>query len=240
MRSLRLFRNIGLSVQRINHFSSFSGAATFDSITQTIYAGNFKDIKSAIDQIDLTSEEYIDLLHIAVAATTSNPDDTRSLDYILSKKIDINRQFSKVPGFNPTPALIAAMHGCSKTLEVLLSHGANANVACEIKNDVFHRHIVPLHQAAVQGHEKMVELLIKHHAVVDNKSAAGETPLLHACWKGHLGVMNLLLDNGADPHAQSVYGHFSISGTTPMDFIQENKALLDSYNSRSSTPTRSR
>lgn len=50
MQSFRLFRNIGLSIQRINHFSSFSGTATFDSITQTIYAGNFKDIKSAIDR----------------------------------------------------------------------------------------------------------------------------------------------------------------------------------------------
>src|SRR2546426_788157 len=121
MRSLRLFRNIGLSLQRMNHFSSFTGAGTFDSVTKTIYAGNFKDIKSAIDQIDLASEEYSDLLHIAVAATASNPDDTRSLEYILSKKVDINRQFSKVPGVNPTPALIAAMNGCSKTLELLLS-----------------------------------------------------------------------------------------------------------------------
>jgi hypothetical protein len=120
MQSFRLFRNIGLSIQRINHFSSFSGTATFDSITQTIYAGNFKDIKSAIDQIDINSEEYSDLLHIAVAATTSNPEDIRSLEYILSKKVDINRQFSRVAECNPTPALIAAMHGCSKTLEVLL------------------------------------------------------------------------------------------------------------------------
>ena len=237
MRSLRLFRNVGLNVQRMSHFSSFSGAKTFDSITDTIYAGNFKDIKLALDQIDLASEEYSDLLHIAVAATASNPVDTRSLEYILSKKVDINRQFSKVPGVNPTPALIAAMNGCSKTLELLLSHGADANVTCNIKNDVFHRSIVPLHQAAVQGHEKMARLLIKHHAVIDSKSAAGETPLLHACWKGHLGVMNLLLNHGADPHAQSIFGHLSVSGTTPMDFIQQNKELLDSYNSRHSTPT---
>lgn len=236
MQSLRLFRNIGLSVQRMHHFSSFTGTTTFDSIVKTIFAGNFNDIKSAIDQIDLASEEYSNLLHIAVAATTGHPEDTRSLEYILSKKIDINRQFSKVPGVNPTPALIAAVNGCAKTLELLLSHGADANMACNLRNDIFHRNIVPLHQAAVQGHEKMAALLIKHRAVVDSKSAAGETPLLHACWKGHLGLMNLLLDHGADPHALSVFGHLSASGTTPMDFIQRNNALLDSYNSRSSTP----
>jgi hypothetical protein len=62
--------------------------------------------------------------------------------------------------------------------------------------------------------------------------------LVSTCWKGHLKVMNLLLDHGADPYAQSVFGHLSVAGTTPMDFIQQNKLLLESYNSRHPTPTR--
>lgn len=235
MHSLRLFRNIGLNVQRINYFSSCTGEATFDRIAKIIYAGNFKNIRAAIDEIDLTSAEYSDLLHITVAATASNSNDTKSLEYILSKKVDINKKFSKAQGINPTPILVAAMNGNNKALEILLSHGADVNVACNIHNDIFHRAIVPLHQAAVQGNLKMAETLIKHLAVVDSKSAAGETPLLHACWKGHLPVMNLLLNHGADPLAQSVFGLLSVSGTTPMDFIQQDKELLKSYNSRQST-----
>ncbi|HYF97744.1 MAG TPA: ankyrin repeat domain-containing protein [Coxiellaceae bacterium] len=238
MRSLRLFQKagLGLNAPKLNYFSSLSGPTTFHRIAKIIESGNFADIKSAIDQIDLSSAEYCDLLHIAVATMTFNPKNTRSLEYILSKKVDINKKFSKVVGFSPTPLLIAAMRGCSTTLELLLSHGADSNVACNTDNDPFHRKIVALHQAAELGNEKMVALLIKHHAVIDSRSAAGETPLLHACFKGHLKVMHLLLDHEADPYAYSTYGRLSESGDTPMDFIQLNKTLLEGYNSRRIVP----
>ncbi len=67
-----------------------------------------------------------------------------------------------------------------------------------------------LHKAAGEGHEDIVEFLLKKEKdAVNNKTGTGETPLHRAAYKGHYGVAELLLDAGANPDS-------STSGRTPV------------------------
>lgn len=56
----------------------------------------------------------------------------------------------------------------------------------------------PLHKAALDGHEEIVELLIKKGANVNITNPVNETPLHDAAKEGHKKIVELLLNAGAD------------------------------------------
>jgi ankyrin repeat protein len=62
----------------------------------------------------------------------------------------------------------------------------------------------PLHEAAMEGHREIVELLISKDADVNVKSADGTTPLHFAA--RHNGIAELLIDKGADVNAKGWKG----------------------------------
>jgi hypothetical protein len=61
------------------------------------------------------------------------------------------------------------------------------------------RQVTPLHAAAAQGHEQVVQTLLAHGAPVDAQDWLGVTPLVAAAYGGHAAVMRVLLDAGAQP-----------------------------------------
>ncbi|KAL0962850.1 hypothetical protein UPYG_G00346300 [Umbra pygmaea] len=65
----------------------------------------------------------------------------------------------------------------------------------ELYNNDYKR---PLHEAASMGHEQCVSYLIKEGAAVDCLKKADWTPLMMACTKRNLGVIQVLLSHGAD------------------------------------------
>ena len=60
---------------------------------------------------------------------------------------------------------------------------------------------------------RVKELLSVDTALVGARDTDGSTPLHCATWKGHLDVVRLLLDSGADVNAHNENGHW---GTTPL------------------------
>ena len=56
--------------------------------------------------------------------------------------------------------------------------------------------------AADKGHQKFVELLLRHGATIDVRNKKGATPLWLACHHGHLEVVQLLITHSADPDVQ--------------------------------------
>ena len=78
-------------------------------------------------------------------------------------------------------------------VRLLLSHGADPNIATS-------ESWTPLHWAAYLGKRESVKLLITAGAQVNiQESRFGHTPLVTAARTGHLDVIQILLESGADP-----------------------------------------
>lgn len=67
-----------------------------------------------------------------------------------------------------------------------------------------------LQWAAYNGHSKIVKLLIKNGADVNNKANDGRTPLIEATQMGHHETVKLLLENGANINAEDNTGWDSL------------------------------
>jgi hypothetical protein len=60
--------------------------------------------------------------------------------------------------------------------------------------DVFHS---PIHMAVRHSSVKIVDLLLKHGVDYNDPDDAGLSPLMHACIRGNIEIVNTLLDAGA-------------------------------------------
>ena len=52
--------------------------------------------------------------------------------------------------------------------------------------------------AAIDGHERVVELLLQRGAEIDQQDSDGVTALMIAALYGHERVIDMLLENGAE------------------------------------------
>lgn len=86
-----------------------------------------------------------------------------------------------------------------ETTRKLLSEGAMVNVTNFFSD-------TPLHIAAYEGHNAVIELLINHGADINCKSRNGLTPLHFATIRGHKELVELLISCGAMVNAKDCDG----------------------------------
>uniref|UniRef100_A0A3B5BJ14 Ankyrin repeat domain-containing protein 16 n=1 Tax=Stegastes partitus TaxID=144197 RepID=A0A3B5BJ14_9TELE len=87
----------------------------------------------------------------------------------------------------------AARHGHLDIVEYLIQR---LDMDVEVYNNDYKR---PLHEAASMSHEDCVSFLLQRGAAVDSLKKADWTPLMMACTRRNLGVIQELLSHGADP-----------------------------------------
>jgi ankyrin repeat protein len=141
-----------------------------------------------------------------------------------------------IKSFQTSPDLVndqlgfAVQNGYTSAVEFLIAHGADLNAK------------TPLLEAAREGNEAMVQLLLSHGAAVDNRDGSRRTALFYAAEKGFVAVCRTLLAHGADINAKDV------DGSTPLhdevaqrnllgaEFLITNNAHIDAKNNNGETP----
>jgi len=97
-----------------------------------------------------------------------------------------------------TPLHLSAFYGRTDAAELLLTHGADANVLST--NAMANR---PLHAAVAGRHLPLVWLLLRHGADPNVRQHGGWTPLHGAAQHGDIEIARTLLEYGADPDTRS-------------------------------------
>src|SRR6266702_3967463 len=131
---------------------------------------------------------------------------------LLARGMDANAQDKS----HSTPLLWAAFYGRLKITQMLLDHGANANM----KND---HGETPLHQVSqgeYDSHEQGVgitRLLLARDVDADAQNKNHFTPFLLAALNGRLEIAQVLLDYGANMNAANYWGE------TPLHLVSRGK-----------------
>lgn len=133
--------------------------------------------------------------------------------------LDSGADVNKIANSGGTAVMYAAGGGHLDAVLLLLSRGADVNVAAQAtleyieaaakaiaegKEDVVpHKDgVTALSLAAQGGHEKVVEALVTAGARVDTEDEDGVTPLAAAFKGSHFGTAEILLENGANANDQ--------------------------------------
>ncbi len=107
-----------------------------------------------------------------------------------------------------TPLHLAARHGHTEAIFLLLQYGANPKAINKYG-------CTPLQYASSRGLTEAMSLLLKNGANPNAIDKGGNTPLHCAALYGHTEAVSLLLKNGANPNAIDKYGE------TPLHWIAE-------------------
>uniref|UniRef100_A0A672YDC2 Ankyrin repeat domain 27 (VPS9 domain) n=1 Tax=Sphaeramia orbicularis TaxID=375764 RepID=A0A672YDC2_9TELE len=100
----------------------------------------------------------------------------------------LNVNSSNIDGF--TPLHVAALHGHSALVSLLIRHGANVNARTN-------QSATPLHLASQNSHIQVVRFLLECNAKLNKKDQYGNTPLIQACLRGNLETATTLLQSNA-------------------------------------------
>ena len=86
----------------------------------------------------------------------------------------------------------------------------------------------PLHKAAINGHVRIVKLLLSHKADVNSRNKRGGTPLHGASQEGHLASVVALLQAGADPLLSKHDGNLPIHQAAQNNHTEVVRILIES------------
>ncbi|XP_075290075.1 ankyrin repeat domain-containing protein 27 isoform X2 [Opisthocomus hoazin] len=216
--------------------SSLSSAST--DIRQEEVKNSYKEVRYLLEWMEEDLEDEDDTV------STSKPEFCHPLCQC-SKCGPAQKKFARVSanglGVNVsnqdgfTPLHMAALHGHSELVSLLLKHGASISA----KNA---KQAVPLHLACQKGHFQVVKCLMDYNAKQNKKDIYGNTPLIYACLNGQYETTALLLQHGAAVNLSNAKGntalHEAVIGKNEalVDLLLQNGAMTDIRNERNCTP----
>ena len=98
-----------------------------------------------------------------------------------------------------TPLILSAHWNNFMAVNLLLDHGADANIA---RADA----CTPLHLAVMKGYQNVVKLFLEKNALVNTQDADGDSPLHTAVSKGFFYLTKLLVKKGSNVNLQNKKG----------------------------------
>ena len=91
-----------------------------------------------------------------------------------------------------------SLRGDLDNLYYYINHGNVRPYVADVNSKDPDTGMTALHNAALKGHEKVVEVLLDNGAAIDPEDFFGNTPLGHAVKKNMEHVVRLLIQRGAD------------------------------------------
>ncbi|XP_025898138.1 ankyrin repeat domain-containing protein 27 isoform X2 [Nothoprocta perdicaria] len=182
------------------------------------------------DEDDTVSTAKPEFCHPLCQCSKCGPAQKR-LSRIPANGLGVN--VSNQDGF--TPLHMAALHGHSELVSLLLKNGANISA----KNA---KRAVPLHLACQKGHFQVVKCLMDYNAKQNKKDIYGNTPLIYACSNGQYETTALLLQLGASVNLSNAKGntalHEAVLGKNEalVELLLRHGALPHARNERRRTP----
>uniref|UniRef100_A0A8C6TXW5 Ankyrin repeat domain 27 (VPS9 domain) n=1 Tax=Neogobius melanostomus TaxID=47308 RepID=A0A8C6TXW5_9GOBI len=161
-----------------------------EKLLRAVADGDVEMVRYLLEWMDEAEEEGADLTseaplcHPLCQCPTCAP--TQKLPAAPPGSLGVNS--SNVDGF--TPLHVAALHGHSALVSLLIRHGANVNARTN-------QSATPLHLASQNSHIQVVRFLLECNAKLNKKDHFGNTPLIQACLKGNLETANTLIESNA-------------------------------------------
>jgi len=190
-------------------------------------------------KLDLHSAAYLDLVNRAAeivardrqALTSRRHPETSLTPLEIAASLGHANMVRKLIelGANPDgdgeytrPIQHAVTAGSAETVAVLLKAGADANLTANT-NDY-----PPLCSAADAGDLDIVRLLVEAGAHLDASGPTGNAPLFMAAYRGHLQVIDYLVDKGADINYDRNDGRWTpLLGAVASGKVDAARRLLD-------------
>lgn len=199
--------------------ATLAGPAQADQTDALIKAVKFDDARTVQKLLDAgldpntTTRDNRQLPLIVLAAREKSDNVAKLL--IDNPKTDIE----KLDGAGENAMMLAALQGDAGLVRKLIDKGAEVN-----------KHgWAPLHYAASNGHDDIVQLLVDNSAYVDAASPNGTTPLMMAARGNYVSTMKLLLDAGADPRLKNQIGFTALGFAEKYDAKDALEALEDMF-----------
>jgi ankyrin repeat protein len=130
--------------------------------------------------------------------------DTQALRTLLRKGADPNRRDAG----GLTALIVSVRAGCVPAVEMLLRHGADPNLRGGVNR------WTPLMHAIHKNQPGAAQALLDGGAQVDSRGRSGETALMMAAGYGYTPLVELLLERGANPRAQTADGYNVLAAAT--------------------------
>uniref|UniRef100_A0A8B9LWM5 Ankyrin repeat domain 27 (VPS9 domain) n=1 Tax=Astyanax mexicanus TaxID=7994 RepID=A0A8B9LWM5_ASTMX len=209
-----------------------------EKLLRAVADGDVEMVRYLLDWLDEEPEEdekaempdKTELCHPLCQCPNCEPTQ-KKLSTLQSDGLGVNS--SSVDGF--TPLHVAALHGHTALVSLLIRHGANINS----RNG---QSATPLHLACQNSHIQVVTSLVECNAKLNKRDQFGNTPLIQACLKGHEQTVEVLLESGASVNLANNQGNTAIHEAVRgghqalVELLLQAGALTHLRNKRQRTP----
>lgn len=172
-------------------------------LLDVVERGSANEVLEALDAgADVNAKNALGQTALHVAAA-------RGHHHVVSVLLDRGALVNEAAMDGSSPLAAACEHGHDIVAGLLLKHKARPDAPAL-------NGLAPIHIATRRGQRGLVQLLLKHKVRYDAPvRSSSQTALMMACATGMSELAELLLDAGADPHAEDQDGntplHFAVS-----------------------------